>query len=41
MSTVNTGMPAAFASWITGPMESAWQGLSTIADTLFTMKSLT
>ena len=40
MSTVNTGMPAAFASWITGMIDFESQGLSTIALTFLTMKSL-
>ena len=41
MSAVNTGMPAAFASWIAGPIERESQGHKTIATHRPTMKSLT
>ncbi len=40
MSTVKTGMPAAFASWITGTIDFESHGLSTMALIFFTMKSL-
>ncbi len=39
-STVNTGMEAAFASWITVTIAFEFVGLSTMAATSFTMKSL-
>ena len=40
MSQVKTGMPASLASWIAGPIDFESHGLSTIAETFLTMKSL-
>src|SRR5947207_1917650 len=41
MSTVRTGIPAALASRITGPIAFESHGLRTMAETFLTMKSFT
>ena len=41
MSAVKTGIPAAFASSIAGPIDCESHGQSTMAATFLTMKSFT
>ena len=41
MSAVKTGIPAAFASSMTGPIDLESHGQSTMAATFLTMKSFT